>query len=63
MNKSCKQTAKLVETSVMQWAILSPILFVIQKSYKNWALDTNQLLVVYKALIRSYMEYAPPVLL
>ncbi len=32
-------------------------------SYKNWALDTDQQLVVYKALIRSCMEYAPPVLL
>jgi len=32
-------------------------------SYKSWALDTEQQLVVYKALIRSCMEYAPPVLL
>ena len=32
-------------------------------SYKSWVLDTNQQLLVYKALIRSCMEYAPPILL
>lgn len=32
-------------------------------SYKKWALKTSQQIVVYKALIRSCMEYAPPVLL
>ncbi len=32
-------------------------------SYKSLALDTEQQLVVYKTLIRSCMEYTPPVLL
>ena len=32
-------------------------------SYKSGVLDTDQQLEVYKALIRSCMEYAPPILL
>ena len=32
-------------------------------AYKKWALDHTQQLVVYKSLIRSCIEYAPPLFL